>query len=303
MKLPRRTKSNSADAPSWSDYYQLAKPRIVGMVLVTTATGFFVGGAGIGSWERTLLLVLTLLGTALAAAGAAVLNNYLERDTDARMERTRLRALPAGRIEPAVALALGVLLVLGGVAILAALVNLLAAFLVLLTAFLYVLVYTPLKKVTWLNTPIGAIPGALPPMVGWAAAANELHVGAWILFAILFLWQHPHFYAIAWMYRSDYAAAGYKMLSTIDPTGRRVFRQAILFSLALIPVSIALTGFGLAGRTYLVGAVFLGSALLAASLHLAQHQRLADARRVLLASVVYLPLLLALIVLDAGLAR
>lgn len=289
--------------PSPSDLWQLAKPRIVGMVLVTTATGYFVGAGGIASWDRALLLALTLLGTGLAAAGAAVLNNYLERETDARMERTRLRALPAGRIEPAFALALGVMLVLAGVCLLASTVNLLAAFLVLLTAFLYVIVYTPLKKVTWLNTPIGAIPGALPPMVGWAAAADNLHVGAWILFGILFLWQHPHFYAIAWMYRDDYKAAGYKMLSTIDPTGRRVFRQAILFSLALIPVSIALTGFGLTGRLYLIGAVFLGSALLAASLHLAQHQRLADARRVLLASVVYLPLLLILIVLDAGLAR
>lgn len=285
------------------DFWQLAKPRIVGMVLVTTATGFFIGGAGVQTWDRALQLALTLLGTGLAAAGAAVLNNYLERDTDARMERTRNRALPSGRIEPALALALGVILVLAGVSLLATLVHLLAAFLVLLTAFLYVIVYTPLKKITWLNTPIGAIPGALPPMIGWAAAAENVQIGAWILFGILFLWQHPHFYAIAWMYRDDYKAAGYKMLSTVDPTGRRVFRQAILFSLALIPVSIALTGFGLTGQLYLVGAVFLGSALLAASLHLAQHRRLADARRVLLASVVYLPLLLILIVLDAGLAR
>jgi len=219
------------------------------------------------------------------------------------MARTRLRALPSGRIEPAAALAFGVLLVLAGVALLATLVNLLSAFLVLLTAFLYVLVYTPLKKITWLNTPIGAIPGALPPMVGWAAITDSLGAGAWVLFAILFLWQHPHFYAIAWMYRDDYREAGYKMLSVIDPTGRRVFRQAILFSLALIPVSIALTALGLAWKMYLMGAVFLGSALLAASLHFAQHQQRADARRLLLTSVVYLPLLLILIVCDAGLAR
>lgn len=286
-----------------SDYWSLIKPRIVGMVLVTTATGFFVGGSGIVDPARWLLLALTLAGTGLAAAGAAVLNNYLERDTDARMARTRLRALPAGRIEPATALAYGVGLVLAGVALLAAGVNLLAAFLVLLTAFLYVIVYTPLKKVTWLNTSIGAIPGALPPMVGWAAVTQDLHPGAWALFGILYLWQHPHFYAIAWMYRDDYRAAGYKMLSVIDPSGSRLFRQAILFSLLLIPASIALTALGLAGRLYLIGAVFLGSALLAASLHLAQHQQRADARRVLLASVVYLPMLLLLIVLDAGLAR
>ena len=288
---------------TFQEYWQLAKPRIVGMVLVTTATGFFVGGSGLGDLPRWLLLALTLAGTGFAAAGAAALNNYLERDTDARMARTRLRALPSGRIEPAAALAFGVLLVLAGVALLATLVNLLSAFLVLLTAFLYVLVYTPLKKITWLNTPIGAIPGALPPMVGWAAITDSLGAGAWVLFAILFLWQHPHFYAIAWMYRDDYREAGYKMLSVIDPTGRRVFRQAILFSLALIPVSIALTALGLAGKMYLMGAVFLGSALLAASLHFAQHQQRADARRLLLTSVVYLPLLLILIVCDAGLAR
>ncbi len=295
-----------SSASAFADYWRLAKPRIVALVLVTTATGFFVGGSGLGGLGdpgRWFLLALTLAGTGLAAGGAAVLNNYMERDSDARMERTRSRALPAGRIEPAAALACGVLLVLAGVTLLASAVNLLSAFLVLLTAFLYVIVYTPLKRVTWLNTPIGAIPGALPPMVGWAAAAERLDPGAWILFGILFLWQHPHFYAIAWMYRDDYRAAGYRMLSVIDPTGRRVFRQAILFSLALIPVSIALPALGLAGRTYLIGAVFLGAALLTASLHFAQHQRFSDARRVLLASVVYLPLLLLLIVLDAGLAR
>ena len=297
MKRPPHTEAR------WFDFYELAKPRIVGMVLVTTATGFLVAGpawTGFALWGR---LALTLLGTGLAAAGAAVLNNYLERDTDARMPRTRLRALPAGRIEPAVALAYGVLLVLWGVVLLATLVNLLSAFVALLTAFLYVLVYTPLKKITWLNTPIGAIPGALPPVIGWAAGADSLGPGAWALFAILFLWQHPHFYAIAWMYRDDYRAAGYKMLSVIDPTGHRVFRQAILFSLALIPASIVLSALGLSGQLYLIGAVFLGSALLAATLHFAQHRQRADARRVLLASVVYLPLLLALIILDAGFAR
>jgi protoheme IX farnesyltransferase len=279
------------------------KPRIVGMVLVTAATGFFLGGSSSYAWDHTLLLLLTLGGTGVAAAGAAILNNYLERNTDALMERTRSRALPSGRVEPSIALAVGVLLVLGGVTLLASFVNLLAAFLTLLTAFLYVVVYTPLKKVTWLNTPIGAIPGALPPMIGWAAVAGQLDLGAWLLFAIMFLWQHPHFYAIAWMYRDDYAAAGLRMLSTVDPTGRRLFCQAILFALALIPVSLALTGFGLANETYLIGAVFLGSGLLAASLHFAQHRSLADARRVLLVSVLYLPLLLILIVLDASLAE
>jgi len=279
-------------------FLELSKPRIVSMVLVTTMLGYFLGGHGIMSWWS---LLLTLAGTGMGAAGAAALNNYLERDTDARMQRTRRRALPSGRLEPALALAYGVSLVLGGVTLLVCTVNLLAGFLVLLTAFLYVLVYTPLKKLTWINTPIGAIPGALPPMIGWAAARGTIDPGAWVLFGILFAWQHPHFYAIAWIFRDDYRAAGFKMLSVVDPSGRRLFRQAILFSLALIAVSISLVALGLAGQLYLFGAALLGAALLATSLTMAQHQTLKDARRVLLASVIYLPLLLVLLVIDAGL--
>jgi protoheme IX farnesyltransferase len=279
-------------------YLELSKPRIVSMVLVTTLLGYFLGGAGIDSWWSVLF---TLAGTGLGAAGAAALNNYLERDADARMQRTRRRALPSGLLEPAAALAYGVLLVLGGVTLLVCTVNLLSGFLVLLTAFLYVLVYTPLKKLTWLNTPIGAIPGALPPMIGWAAARGTIDPGAWVLFGILFAWQHPHFYSIAWIFRDDYARAGFKMLSVVDPSGRRLFRQAILFSAALIVVSISLVALGLAGQFYLFGAALLGAGLLAASLTMAQHQTLKDARRVLLASVIYLPLLLVLLVMDAGL--
>lgn len=289
----------SAESPRLLQVYlELSKPRIVSMVLVTTLLGYFLGGGGIDSWWRALL---TLAGTALGAAGAAALNNYLERDADARMQRTRRRALPSGLLEPAAALAYGVLLVLGGVTLLVCTVNLLAGFLVLLTAFLYVLVYTPLKKLTWLNTPIGAIPGALPPMIGWAAARGTIDPGAWVLFGILFAWQHPHFYSIAWIFRDDYARAGFKMLSVVDPSGRRLFRQAILFSVALILVSISLVALGLAGQLYLFGAALLGAGLLAASLTMAQHQTLKDARRVLLASVIYLPLLLVLLVIDAGL--
>jgi heme o synthase len=276
---------------------ELVKPRIVSMVLVTTAIGYYLGAGG---FSGLVNLLLTLLGTALAAGGSAALNNYLERDIDAHMPRTMNRVLPSGRIDPSVALAFGVLLVLSGVALLAWLVNLLAAFLVLLTAFLYVLVYTPLKKLTWWNTPIGAIPGALPPMVGWATASNELSAGAWILFAILFIWQHPHFYAIAWMYRDDYARAGFKMLSVVDPTGNRVFRQAIWFSLVLIPVSMLLSWLGITGDIYFVGAILIGAAMLAATVLLWNLRTLAAARRVLMASVFYLPALLALILLDAA---
>lgn len=275
---------------------ELMKPRIVTMVLVTTAIGYYLGAGGFGGLVN---LLLTLIGTGLAAGGSAALNNYLERDIDAHMPRTMNRVLPSGRIDPAVALAFGVLMVLAGVSLLAWLVNLLAAFLVLLTAFLYVLVYTPLKKLTWWNTPVGAIPGALPPMVGWAAAADELSAGAWILFAILFIWQHPHFYAIAWMYRDDYARAGFKMLSVIDPTGRRLFRQAIVFSLVLIPVSMLLYWLGVTGELYFIGAIFTGAAMLAAAVFMWNLRTLAAARRVLMTSVIYLPALLVLLVLDS----
>lgn len=278
---------------------ELVKPGILVMVLVTTAIGFFLGGDGFRAWGT---LLLTLVGTGLASGGAAALNNYLERDTDRNMPRTRNRVLPSGRIDPDVALAFGILLVLSGVALLAWLVNLLSAFIVLLTAFLYVLVYTPLKKRTWWNTPIGAIPGALPPMAGWAAAAGELGAGAWVLFAILFIWQHPHFYAIAWMYREDYGMAGFKMLSVIDPSGRRVFSQAIWFSLALLPVSMTLTWLGVTGSVYMVGAVLAGAGMLATAVLLWNTRTVAAARRVLMASVIYLPALLVLIMLDAGLA-
>ncbi|MGA1193822.1 MAG: heme o synthase [Kiritimatiellia bacterium] len=276
---------------------ELVKPRIVSMVLVTTAIGYYLGAGG---FSGLVNLLLTLFGTALAAGGSAALNNYLERDIDAHMPRTMNRVLPSGRIDPSIVLSFGVLLVLSGVALLAWLVNLLAAFLVLLTAFLYVLVYTPLKKLTWWNTPIGAIPGALPPMVGWAAASNELSAGAWILFAILFIWQHPHFYAIAWMYREDYARAGFKMLSVGEPTGNRVFRQAIWFSLVLIPVSMLLSWLGITGDIYFVGAILIGAAMLAATVLLWNMRTLAAARRVLMASVFYLPALLGLILLDAA---
>jgi protoheme IX farnesyltransferase len=279
---------------------ELIKPRIVTMVLVTTAIGYYLGAGGFGGIVNFLL---TLIGTGLAAGGSAALNNYLERESDVHMPRTMNRVLPSGRIDPSVALAFGVLLVLSGVSLLAWLVNLLAAFLVLLTAFLYVLVYTPLKKLTWWNTPIGAIPGALPPMVGWAASAGELSAGAWVLFAILFIWQHPHFYAIAWMYREDYARAGFKMLSVVDPTGNRLFRQAIVFSAVLIPVSMMLHWLGVTGEIYFIGAIFIGAAMLAAAVFMWNIRTLAAARRVLMASVFYLPALLVLIVIDSAFGR
>src|SRR5258708_34979828 len=212
-------------------YWELAKPRILLMVLVTTSLGFFLGARGVDS---VLHLCLTLLGVGCATGGAAMLNNYLERDLDAKMVRTRWRALPAGLVEPQRALISGVGLVLFGVLLLAWKVNLLSGFLVLMAGFLYVLVYTPLKRITWLNTSFGAIPGAIPPMAGWVAATGRLDLGAWVLFAILFAWQHPHFLAIAWVFPEDYRAAGFKMFPFIQPNAKPMFSQTVLFSILLL---------------------------------------------------------------------
>src|SRR5215471_12890514 len=228
-------------------YLELTKPRILVMVLVTTTLGFLLGNPNRGSLGT---LLLTLLGVAGATGGAAVLNNYLERDLDAKMARTCKRALPAGLIEPHRALTFGVGLVLAGVLLLAITVNLLAAFLVLLAAFLYVLVYTPLKRITWLNTMFGAIPGAIPPMAGWAGANGHIGPGAWALFAILFAWQQPHFFAIAWMFRDDYRVAGFKMLPVVEPSGRRTVRLTIGFALLLLGVSLIPALIGMAGWLY-----------------------------------------------------
>ena len=281
----------------WRGFVELAKLRIVCMVLVTTAIGFLMGSGDLFSWT---LLCFTLLGTGLAAAGSAALNNVVERESDGRMPRTMGRVLPSGVVEPAHALAFGILLVLGGVCVLCLFVNLLAAFLVLLTAFLYVMVYTPLKRLSWINTPIGAIPGALPPLNGWAAAADGLDPGAWVLFLILFAWQHPHFYAIAWMYREDYARADLKILSVVDPTGQRMFRQVQGFCIALLAVSLLPAIMGLTGLVYLAGSLGLGLMVLWYGMVVARTRTLHDARRLLRASIVYLPLLLILIVADLG---
>jgi len=277
-------------------YIELTKPRILGMVLVTTVLGFLLGGGNRGMLP---LLLLTLLGVGSATGGAAVLNNYLERDFDAKMVRTRRRALPAGLIEPFRALMFGASLVLFGVLILVWAANLLTGFLVLLAAFLYVLVYTPLKRITWLNTMFGAIPGAIPPMAGWAAATGHLGPGAWALFAILFAWQHPHFFAIAWMFRDDYRAAGFKMLPVIEPSGVRTVRLTIGFSLILVGASLVPTLIGMAGWTYFFGTLLIGLLMLFAALGFAHERSVGNARRLLKASVLYLPLLLGFILVDA----
>jgi protoheme IX farnesyltransferase len=288
-------RSVSIPAIPFAAYLELAKPRIVTLVLVTAMIGFVLGGRGEGS---VLLLLVTLAGTAMVAGGAGALNHYLERECDLKMDRTRRRPIPSGVVAAPDALLYGIFLVLAGCLLLLWKVNLLTAFLGLLTAFLYVLVYTPMKRVSWLNTIVGAIPGAIPPLGGWAAATGTLEPGAWVLFAILFLWQHPHFYAIAWMFKEDYAKGGFKMLPVVDPDGRSTFRQIVLFSLVLIPVSLLPTLLGLSGRLYFAGALVLGVWMLSRGMALASSGSIADARRVLRASVIYLPILLALILVD-----
>lgn len=279
-------------------YFELTKPRIVFMVLVTTGLGFLLGSGNGGTF---MVLALTLLGVGAATGGAAVLNNLLDREWDAKMVRTRKRALPAGLIEPHKALTWGVGLVITGVFLLALTVSLLCGFLVLFAAFLYVLVYTPLKRVTWWNTTFGAIPGAIPPMAGWAAASGRLDAGAWVLFAILFAWQHPHFLAIAWMYRDDYRAAGFKMLPVIEPTGRRTMHLTLGYSVVLVGVSLIPALIGMAGQFYFYGMVAMDLLMLAAALTFARDRSYKHARDLMKASIVYLPMLLLFIVVDAHL--
>ena len=282
---------------SLSSYIELTKPRILSMVLVTTTIGYFLAARGIHPLGT---LFLTLLGVGCATGGSAALNNYLERDVDGKMVRTRDRALPAGLIQPANALAFGISLVLFGLFIRVWAVNLITSFILLLAAFLYVLVYTPMKRLTWLNTTFGAIPGAIPPLCGWAAATGRLDAGAWVLFLILFAWQHPHFYAIAWMFKDDYRDAGFKMLPVVDPSGVSTFRQTILFAILLVGVSVLPTMIGMTGRVYCIGALTMGLALLVVGVLFTRSKSFLDARRLLKASVIYLPLLLLLIIIDAG---
>lgn len=278
-----------------ADLAELTKARIAVMVLVTAAAGFLLAS------QRGLdavLLVHALVGTALVAAGAGVLNQVVERDTDALMRRTADRPLPAGRIAPDTALALGVALAVGGLAYLALAVNLLTALLGATTLAGYVFVYTPLKRVSSLATIVGAVPGAMPPLMGWAAARDSLDAGAWALFGILFFWQLPHFLAIAWMYREDYARGGFPMLPVTDPGGARTGRQTVLWAAGLVPVSLVPSALGLTGGVYLAGALALGLGFLGVAA--AFHRDLTNpaARRLLLVSVLYLPAILAVMAAD-----
>ena len=278
-----------------SDLVALTKPRVVVMVLVTTLVGYDVGLTGSADSLRVIHL---LIGTLLAAGGTLVLNQYWERDIDARMDRTRARPLPAGRLQPLEALLFGVALTLLGTAYLAALVGALVALVTAATAILYLFAYTPLKQRTALCTLVGAVPGALPPVAGWAAARGDVTLGAWVLFGVLFLWQLPHTLSIARLYRDDYARAGVRVLPVIDPDGASTERQIVLACVGLVTVSLLPTVIGWTGPIYLAGALALGLAFAAVGIVQALSPSARAARRVLLASLLYLPLLLGLLAFD-----
>lgn len=278
-----------------SAYIELSKPSISKLVLVTTLLGFYLGDPGFTQISK---LIFTLIGTLLSSGGAGALNHYLERNIDKLMKRTQNRPLPMGEIAPINSLLFGLALVISGVLILAWKVNLACSILALMTAALYVLVYTPLKQYTWWNTFVGAIPGAIPPLGAWVAATGHFGLGGWILFAILFVWQHPHFYAIAWMYKEDYARGGLKMLPVVEPDGKSTFRQINLYLVALLPISILPTVIGLSNWLYLSGALISGLLLLYSGIELSQSKSVASARILLRSTVFYLPVLFLFLVAD-----
>ncbi len=278
------------------DYVELTKPRITWLILGSTAIGYYFGlGSGDAQW---LVLFHTLLGTGLLASGTATLNEWYEREADAKMKRTQARPIPSGRVSPRGAVVFGIVLSALGFADLALGTNLIAAMWGLATLATYLLLYTPLKQRTRHATTIGAFPGAMPPLIGFAAAAGGLSAQAWVLFAILFLWQFPHFLAIAWMYREDYGRAGIVMLPVVEPDGRSTARQIVIASMLLVPASLAPGLMHMTGTVYLFGALALGIAFLTAGLRVAFERSRTRARQVLLASVVYLPLLYGLMLLD-----
>ena len=279
-------------------YWDLTKPRIAGMVLVATALGFLLALESSPVPADLVLMIHAVVGTALVACGANALNQYLEADHDERMVRTTDRPLPSGRLTESEVLSFSLLLFVAGVIYLAVQTNLLAALLALISWLSYGFVYTPLKRVTPFCIHVGALPGALPPVIGWAACSGTLSPGAVMLFAILFFWQLPHFAAIAWLYREDYARAGFSIISVRDPEGSKTSRHMVVYSIVLIVVSLLPVTHGSAGMVYGVGAMLLGLGFLAFGLWFVFERTKRVARLALLASVIYLPLLLGLMVID-----
>lgn len=276
-------------------YVALTKPDVSFLVLITTAAGYYMGARGPVNW---LHLIHTVFGTMLIAAGTAALNHYIERDSDRLMRRTASRPLPSGVLKPRQALAYGIALSVGGALYLYFASGALAAALGVATCLGYLLAYTPLKKRTVWATFVGAFPGAVPPMIGWVAASGRLDLGAWLLFAILFFWQFPHFHAIAWMYREDYARAGILMLPVVDREGSRTFRQILVTAAALVGVSLLPAIAGIAGAVYFFGALVLSVALLQVCVWAASAKTNFRAKWLMHATVLHIPLLLGLMVYD-----
>ena len=286
------------------DYIELTKPRITWLILMSTGIGYFFGLPQASDWLTflknidLLRLLHTIIGTGLIASGTAALNQWYEREGDLKMHRTAGRPLPSGRLIAERALAFGVALSIAGFAELWLGVNPLSAGIGAFTLASYLFLYTPMKRRTWWSTTVGAIPGAMPPVIGFAAAAGGLTRESWVLFAILFLWQFPHFYSIAWMYKEDYARAGIQMLPVVDPDCRSTARQIVIYGIALIPVSLVPAMLGMSGRLYLIGALLLGLWFLYSGVRVALERTLVRARGVLITSVLYLPLIYGLMLLD-----
>jgi protoheme IX farnesyltransferase len=277
------------------DYIDLTKPRITWLILMSTAVGYYFGHRG--QWSL-LVLLHTVIGTGLVASGTAALNQWYERDADRQMRRTQMRPVPSGRLSAGRALWFGIVLALTGGVELGLGVNWLASGLCISTLLVYLFMYTPLKQKTWWSTTVGAFPGAMPPLIGYAAAAHRLTAEAWVLYAILFIWQFPHFYAIAWMYRDDYARAGIQMLPVVEPDGESTARHILVYSLLLIPISVLPQWMGMTGTLYTVGAIAMGLLFLYSGVRVSLDRTKARARNVLLASVLYLPVVYCLMVLD-----
>jgi protoheme IX farnesyltransferase len=285
----------ATDPGRTGDYVMLAKPRLNMLVVATTLAGYYMAAPkGLG-W---LHLFNALCGTTLVASGASAFNQLFEIDADGLMRRTRARPLPSGRLRPAQARVFALILSLAGLAQLALGVNLLAAGVALVTLLTYTVFYTPLKKRTSLATVVGGIPGALPPMIGWAAVRGTLSIEAWVLFGIVFLWQMPHFLAIAWMYRDDYAQAGFPLLPVVEPDGASTGRMAVVYAAALLPLSLAPTALAMSGRVYLGGAAVLGLVFMALAFAFAATRTAPAARRLFFGSIVYLPVLWILMVMN-----
>ena len=279
----------------FADFVALTKPRLNVLVVTTSAAGYYLASP---DGPAPLPMIAAVTGTALVAGGAAVLNQLYERDTDALMERTRSRPLPDRRLSSMDAWVFGLVLSGAGLLTLAVVSGAIAALLALATIGIYLAVYTPMKRRSSLSTLVGAVPGALPPLIGWAASSGTLSVGGWTLFAIVFLWQIPHFMAIAWMYRDDYGRAGFPMLPVVEPDGRRTSRQAVMYAAALLPVSLAPTLVGVSGQIYFWLALVLGLGLVTLAMRFAAHRSDASARLLFYGSITYLPLIWAVMVLD-----